>query len=323
MAGKSGITIGVPLYRGLDFLEETLRSIQAQSFPEFEALLSLDGPDPETEKLCQPFLKDSRFRLFVQPKRLGWVGNLNWLMSQADSEFWCYQQQDDLLAENYLETLIEYAHKTPEAAVVYCDIVAFGQQSWTMHQPSVTGSASARQLALLYGHHPAVAFRGVTRTKAIKETGGIPANDVENFSSDTTWMAAVARWGELHRVPGALYRKRYHSENTHSKWHTWPEEKRNRAWRTHCADMLDQAMLVEATLQERRLLWLAVIARLISSRAGADFCPAPQTNPLRLFEEFLVQIRETRFPNLPEQLGTYWPNLEHWTKGFFADPVAA
>ena len=86
-------------------------------------------------------------------------------------------------------------------------------------------------------------------------------------------MAAMARWGELRRVPVTLYRKRYHPDNEHMKWFGWPVEKRVKAWIVHCAAMLEQAMLVEATAQERRLLWLAAIGRLTSSRTAISYLP--------------------------------------------------
>src|SRR5215211_6583898 len=63
------VTIGVPVYRGELFIEETLRSIQMQTHQDIEVIISLDGPQPEAEELCEPFLKDPRFRLSIQPKR--------------------------------------------------------------------------------------------------------------------------------------------------------------------------------------------------------------------------------------------------------------
>jgi hypothetical protein len=75
-------------------------------------------------------------------------------------------------------------------------------------------------------------------------------------------MAALARWGELQRVPETLYRKRYHADNEHSKWSGWPLEARRQAWTVHCADMLAQAMLVPSTAHEKHELWLAILERL-------------------------------------------------------------
>src|SRR5215813_12101835 len=129
MASADCVTFGVPVYRGELFLEETLQSIQQQTHRDFEVIISLDGPQPAAEALCQPFLRDSRFRLVTQPERLGWVGNLNWLMAQVATPYWCYQQQDDLLDPRYLEILVDYARHAPEAAVVYCDMEAFGALS--------------------------------------------------------------------------------------------------------------------------------------------------------------------------------------------------
>jgi glycosyltransferase involved in cell wall biosynthesis len=273
MAATDRVTIGVPVYRGERFLAETLGSIQHQTHRDFEVVISLDGPQPEAEEICRPFLRDPRFRLVTQPERLGWVGNIDWLMAQVTAPYWCCQPQDDLLEPRYLEVLTEHARRAPEAAVVYCDIVAFGALSVKLTQPSVTGSAVARQLALLDDHLAAVAFRGLTRAQALRLAGRIPGNEVESFACDTAWMAAMARWGELRRVPLELYRKRYHSANEHAKWRQWPQAKRARAWAGHCAAMLEQALLVEATAQERRQLWRAALRRLVSPRPAAAYLP--------------------------------------------------
>src|SRR2546422_8779875 len=102
MSGDT-VTIGVPVYRGELFLEETLWSIQNQTHRDIEVIISLDGPDPASKEICLPFLKDGRFRLVVQPQNLGWVGNINWLMSRVESPYWCYHQQDDLIDPRYIE----------------------------------------------------------------------------------------------------------------------------------------------------------------------------------------------------------------------------
>jgi hypothetical protein len=320
MSSATSVTIGVPVYRGELFIEETLRSIQSQTHRDVQVIISLDGPEPASEELCRPFLKDARFRLVIQPQRLGWVGNINWLMSQVETSYWYYHQQDDLVDPRYVEVLLDHATRTPEAAVVYCDIVAFGLQNWKLAQPSVTGSASARQLTLLYEHLGAVAFRGLTRVEALRHSGGVPTNEVENFSADTAWMAAIARWGELHRVPLELYRKRYHTDNTHVKWKTWPADKRARAWTVHCADMLEQAMLVDGTVQERRLLWLATIARLASSRTACAYLPVASLQSaerVTLLDAFVEHVRGTRATNIPELLEADWREIRRWTRGFY------
>ena len=323
MLASDTVTFGVPVYRGERFIEETLRSIQAQSHPHFEVIISLDGPDARVEALCAPFLSDPRFRLTVQPCRLGWVGNITWLMSQVRTPWWCYQQQDDLLDPRYLDVLLAHARDAPEAAVVYCDIEAFGEYRATIVQSSVTGSAAARQLALLYEHHAAVAFRGLTRAEAL--ANGIPPNEVDNFACETAWMASMARWGELRRVPATLYRKRYHDDNEHMKWDGWPLEKRINAWVVHCAAMLEQAMLVDASANERRLLWLAAVGRLTSPRTAARHLPVADLSAFRralMLQSFFDNVQVVRGIDVAVLLEASWDEIRHWTTAFYAREYA-
>ncbi|HEY0614775.1 MAG TPA: glycosyltransferase family A protein [Candidatus Elarobacter sp.] len=318
MASASIVTVGVPVYHGADFVEEALRSLQAQTHREIRVMISLDGPDPVCEALCRPFLRDTRFFLTVQRRRLGWVAHLNWLMSGVRTPYWCYHQQDDVLDPRYFEVLVAYADRTPEAAVTYCDMSSFGDADWTFAQPSVTGSPRARQLALLSEHLSAVAFRGVTRAEALRISGGIPPNEVDSFACDTAWMSAIARGGELHRVPEVLYRKRYHAGNVHTKWAEWPLERLSAGWVAHCAAMLEQAMLVEAEPHERRLLWLAAAGRLTSPRTAARYLPLAElgrAERIALLDAYLLRVRGSL--DVAALLGAPWDEIERWTRGFF------
>jgi GT2 family glycosyltransferase len=257
------VAIGVPVYRGTAFVAETLRSIQAQTYRDIDVLISVDGGDEESANCCKPFLDDSRFKMVLQDRQLGWAENISFLMARNSGQFWYYHQQDDLVTPDYIETLLHHARGNPAAAVVYCDIQAFGGISNLMHQMPVTGPPLLREISLLTSHHPAVAFRGLTRRDALEQAAGVRSNEIECFSADTTWMASVARAGELHRVPRALYFKRYHADNVHTKWAAWPVDKRRRAWQIHCRDIVIEAIPAGETVLERRLIWAAGVARLI------------------------------------------------------------
>lgn len=97
MSGSEAVALGVPVHRGRDFVAETLNSIRDQTHRDLRVVISIDGPDPESEEACHPFLDDPRFRMVVQPENLGWAQNISWLMDQVETPYWCYQQQDDLL----------------------------------------------------------------------------------------------------------------------------------------------------------------------------------------------------------------------------------
>ena len=82
------VTIGVPVYHGQAYLEETIACIQAQTYTNYDVIMSVDGPDPVCEDLCRRYLSDSRFSLHVQKQRLGWSGNINSAWCNASSPTW-------------------------------------------------------------------------------------------------------------------------------------------------------------------------------------------------------------------------------------------
>src|ERR1700730_15253856 len=133
------VTIGVPVYRGKLFLEESLNSVLNQTYQDFDVIISVDEPDPDSEEICRKFLKDSRFRMVVQSQRLGWMGNMNWLMSEVRTEFWHLQEQDDGIERDFLEILVEHARANPTVSTVYSDIRVFDNEDFLVLQDSVVG----------------------------------------------------------------------------------------------------------------------------------------------------------------------------------------
>jgi glycosyltransferase involved in cell wall biosynthesis len=317
-----GVTIGVPIYRGEKYLEEALRCIQAQKHRDFEVLMSLDGADPVCEDICAKFLKDSRFKLVIQPQRLGWVGNLNWLLAQVTTEFWYFHQQDDLTEPEYIEVLLEHARQNPDAALVYSDLLPMGRIEGTFVQPSSVRGATPyiRMMSALHEQFPAFAFRGLTRLNALREAGSIPTNEVDDFGVDTCWLTAVARAGELLHVPRPLYRKRYHERNTESKWWAWPQQTRLGAWAVHCVNMLEQVLRIHGSPQELRMLWLGTIARLTSDRVASHFLQLDRLADVErqtLFDRFLQGVRKCNHLGLCRLLDAEWDDIYDWARAFY------
>ncbi len=321
------VTIGVPVYKGEAFIADALRCIQAQTHTEWEAIVSFDGPQPRSEAVCRPFFSDPRFRCVVHPERLGWVGHLNWLMSQVSGDFWYFHQQDDLTDPTYLEVLVEHARRHPEAALVYCDLVPFGRIEGRFEQaPSVTGATEfTRQMTMLREHLNAYALRGLTRAEAVRRAGPVPTNDRQNFGVDIAWLAGVALAGELHHVPAELYRKRYHEANTESGWWSWDRADRLAAWPAHCTDMLNQALRVETNVSAARLLWLAAIERL-TSHLAATFLPVADLSDAereRLLVEFLERVRASDVHDVQSLLDADWTAIETLSRSIFDESVTA
>ena len=288
------ISVGVPAWRGAEFIAETLESILRQRDVRLRVFVSVDGADEASARACRPFAGDPRLRLAVQPERLGWVRNSAVVLAEAaeaSADYACIQPQDDLLAEDYLAALLAWAEASPGAALVYSDIAMFGGRSGELRQPAGVGSPLARQVALLLEHYNAVGYRGLTRVSALARLPPITGNPHDDFAADTVWMARLARAGVLLRVPRPLYRKRYHAANTHAGWTAWPIDRKVAAWTRHCLDMLAEALIVAEDPASRRLLEAAARVRLLRLARPlgpyhADLTALPADAQARMLADF-------------------------------------
>jgi glycosyltransferase involved in cell wall biosynthesis len=264
------VCVGVPVWRGAEYVGETLDSLLRQRGVALAVVVSVDGADEASVAACRPFLSDPRVALVVQPQRLGWVGNSSAVLAQAASqgtEYACLQPYDDVLDDDYLAILAGTSADNPAAAVVYSDIQGFGAHDIVIRQATVAGSPFERQLCLLRDHFAAAAFRGLMRVSTLRSIIPIAGNRCDDFAADTVWMARQALAGDLLRVPLVLYRKRYHATNTHLQWGTWSYERRMTAWITHCLDMLAEALKATTVPRERRMLHEAALTRVMHRAA--------------------------------------------------------
>jgi glycosyltransferase involved in cell wall biosynthesis len=97
------VTIGVPTYNRHDLLRQTLLSILAQSFADFEVIV---GNDYTAEVLSGEMLgiTDPRIRFVNHPSNLREVGNMNALLGMATGRYFTWLFDDDLYQPNFLQT---------------------------------------------------------------------------------------------------------------------------------------------------------------------------------------------------------------------------
>jgi GT2 family glycosyltransferase len=256
----------MPAYNGKAFIAETIASIRSQRHTDYRVVISVDGNDHETADQCRPFLSDPRFSIVLQPERLGWDGNFNWLLSHMEGEFFCYWQQDDLTTEDYLEKLLLAAQNFPAAACFYSDIQWFGDQTDTYVEESVTGLPIERALSIFQTMN-GIPNRGLIRRAAIERAGPIASNRHESAFEEYVWIAKLAREGNLQRVPGPIYYKRVHGNTTTSRWHSKPRAWRREVWIEFGLGMLETVWPIVRP-EDRLTMFGIVLDRLCNARAG-------------------------------------------------------
>ena len=110
------VSICTPTYNRPDLLERALRSCLAQTFQDFEIIVTDNSTDDLSGKLIAR-LNDPRIRYFKNEKNLGPVGNTSRATFLATGKYIKTLMDDDLLKPPCLEKMVEALESNPSAGV--------------------------------------------------------------------------------------------------------------------------------------------------------------------------------------------------------------
>ncbi len=122
------ISICVPAYKAERFLRETLESVRAQTFSDWEIIVAEDGSKDGTEKIVEEFARTVPQRVLYRrhdPNR-GLPATRNQAFSYSSGRWIALIDSDDLWLPNHLEALYE---KTTEADIVHSGSQLFDSET--------------------------------------------------------------------------------------------------------------------------------------------------------------------------------------------------
>ncbi len=124
---KELVTIGVPTYnRAGTYLKAALDSILAQTYKNFELIISDNASTDDTEQVCREYMeKDSRIKYIRQKKNTGSILNRNFVRQQGSGKYFVETCDDDLLAPTFLEKCMVRIEANPEAVFAGGNFVEF------------------------------------------------------------------------------------------------------------------------------------------------------------------------------------------------------
>lgn len=110
------LSICLPTYCQIDFLRETLRSIKAQDFNDYELIISDDSPDDTVEQLVASFDFDGRLCYHRNPVPLGSPENWNEAVRRTKGDYIKLLHHDDKLDHpGALSAFVRLLDDHPEA----------------------------------------------------------------------------------------------------------------------------------------------------------------------------------------------------------------
>jgi glycosyltransferase involved in cell wall biosynthesis len=212
MSSAPLLSIGLFVYNGEPFLEETLDSILSQTFTDFELIISDNASTDRTAEVCQAYAKrDSRLSYYRNEKNMGAGWNLRRVYELATGKYFKWAAADDLLAPQFLDRCIEVLERDA-GCVVACaktkEIDENGRfiKNYVAPMKADVDDPVARFREMLTRHMCYQIF-GVMRMSALRQLP--PQGSYVN--SDGVLLAQMSLLGRFCEVPEHLFISRRHS----------------------------------------------------------------------------------------------------------------
>lgn len=190
------VSVVVPCYNHGDFLMETLDSLQAQTFTDFEVIVVNDGStDNATVSLLQN-LKQSRTRVIHTDNR-GVSAARNRGIDESLGEYILPLDSDDKIAPAYLDLAVNLLNTNPEAAIVYCERVLFGERDGIDPLPEY----DPRALLVDNCIYPAALFRKADW----KAVGGYNEKMIYGWEDWDFWISLSSLKRQVVKIPKPLF----------------------------------------------------------------------------------------------------------------------
>jgi glycosyltransferase involved in cell wall biosynthesis len=213
--GRKVASVGVPIYKRLEYLPSVLKMVGAQDYPAVELFVSDNGENGSKVRdiIQEQYRRPYRFR--QNPKTVDISVHFNQIIQESRSEYFVMLNDDDEISPNYISELVAQMEKYPDATI------AFGRQeiinkegvvlrtSKGTFPPFLSGAEFIRATWKRYefGFENVESF--MAKTKLLQDTGGYEVFARGNHSDD----AAVIRCCLGHSVvfsSKCTYRHRVH-----------------------------------------------------------------------------------------------------------------
>lgn len=206
------VSIGLPVYNGAAFLAEALDSLLAQTFRDFELLVSDNASTDATAAICRErAAHDERMRYIRNETNVGAMRNFNNVFALARGEYFKWAAHDDLHEPAYLERCVALLDARPELVLVHSQIRDINETGTTIRtketglrtdDPRVT----IRFRDLSRRDYSCEAIFGVARTAVIRRTRLL----ADYADCDRVLLTEIGLAGRIVELPEPLFIHRQH-----------------------------------------------------------------------------------------------------------------
>ena len=210
MSAAPAVSIGIPTYRGAAHIAETIESVLAQTFADFELLIVDDVSPDETAEVVARY-RDPRLQFVRNERTVGVEENWNRCLRLARGRYFKLLPHDDLSAPECLAREVEVLDADPveRLALVFCARRIIDEHSRALltrrypHPGGVIPARSAARSCIRHGANLLGEPGGLLfRTALARRVGGFDAS--LRIVTDLDYWFRLLLHGDAYYLPENL-----------------------------------------------------------------------------------------------------------------------
>ena len=227
------ISVGIPVYNGENYLKEAIESVLAQTYRNWELIISDNGSTDSTQKICEQFVKqDSRIKYSRFSKNQGAARNYNRVFELAGGKYFKWLPHDDMISTNNLTESVQVLENNSD--VVLCgsakmhidsngnkiDINNYSGLHLSQEDINQRYKAFLQYFSKSFSN--ADFIMGLIRSDALNQT-----NLIGNYAADFILLGELITKGKFSVLNEALYIRRIHHGISTSIYNNKPDLVKN------------------------------------------------------------------------------------------------
>jgi glycosyltransferase involved in cell wall biosynthesis len=215
------VTVVIPAYNSTRYIKQTLDSVKAQTFGDYEVIVVNDG-SADQEELERILSSHPLPIIYISQENKGVSAARNAAIKIGRGEFYSQLDADDQWTPEYLEVQLGILNDNPDVSVVYPNATVIGDESDDeVEFMQISPSDGEVNFESLVRQKCTVMTCVTARMKAIRDAGMFDETlrSCEDFD---LWLRIVKNGGRIiyHRRPLAIYRRHPGSLSSDRVWMT-------------------------------------------------------------------------------------------------------
>lgn len=212
---KCLVSIGLPVYNGAQYLPHTLDALLAQSYHNFELIISDNASTDDTPRICQEYAaRDRRIAYYRNDTNLGALGNFDRVRDLATGEYFMWAADHDNWEPEFISRCVELLDS--DLSVVLCTSEAWWIDSNGELLELIPTHIDTRGLdkvsrfqVTIWSLDNCYPIYGLIRLSALKRAG----KQLQGFAPDILLLTELSILGAFACIPERLFYLR------RTQWH--------------------------------------------------------------------------------------------------------